>query len=230
MRIGTTGFALRFAAIVAAVLPLAACGGAGGSGKHASTKDMLAPPVTVRGIVTTVDGSKPDGCTLTGFNATSNAEIQNSTVGRDFAVVFASGAYFDGMRFEVKCPGYDLGYKSKIYSATEISDAGNRIKLGAVTVMTGIVHVSAMVVDETGAAPAGCSVGLYPAGKKEPVTTWPATGLFDGEFKIAEAGSMFTFEATCPGYARRGTSGVYSVQMIDMTKPDVRLRDLVVKR
>lgn len=43
-----------------------------------------------------------------------------------------------------------------------------------------------------------------------------------------QSGNMFTIEATCPGYAKRGTSGVYAANMVDAKTNSIRTRDLVV--
>lgn len=216
----------------AALLALSACGGGGGTGKGASMKDMLAPPIRVKGTVAVAGGADPEGCVLTAYNAKSNEQIKQFNVQRNFTVIFSTGALFDGLRFEAKCEGYEMAHRSKVYSPEKISSRKYKINLGEMIARSGIVHVSGRVVNESGKTPKGCSVGIYKAGVKKPLYSWPApgNGEYKGQFNITEAGDFFTFEATCPGYSKRGNSGVYGPDMIDEASSAVRTRDLVVRR
>ena len=223
-------FAKLSALLGVALLAVSACGGGGGTGTGVGMKNFVAPPVRVKGQIAAVGGASPEGCVLTAYNARSNEKIRQFDVARNFSVTFATGAVFDGLRFEATCEGYGLAHRSKIYSPDEVSARDFKVNLGEMVVRTGLVYVSGRVVNESGKTPKGCSVGIYKAGVKEPLRIWPAPGEYKGEFNITEAGNFFTFEATCPGYSKRGNSGVYGPDMIDGASPAVRTRDLVVQR
>ena len=220
-------------ALASAMLGLAACGGGGnssGDGKAAqATKALFAPAVKVKGSMVTATGDQANGCVLEIYNSVTNEKVRESTVSGRFSISFQNPANMDGLRFRGLCDGVEV-YKSPDYSSTKLSNMNWKVSLGEITVARGKVTVSGKVVDASGAAPAGCSVGVYPAAKKEPVASWPAAGRYSGEFDLAKSGNMFTIEATCPGYAKRGTSGVYAANMVDAKTNSIRTRDLVVAK
>jgi len=135
----------------------------------------------------------------------------------------------DGLKFQSVCDGQTI-FKSRDYSATRLSNMNWVVDLGEITVARGKIMIYGKIVDQAGGAPKGCSVGVYPAGKKEPVASWPATGKYNVEFDLARSGNMFTVEASCPGYAKRGTSGVLTAGMVIEGTSTISVRDLVVKK
>jgi hypothetical protein len=223
-------------ALVGALFGLAACGGGGGGGnssgdgKAAQTaKALFAPAVKVKGSMVTATGDQANGCVLEIYNVATGDRVKESTVSGRFSISFQDPANMDGLRFRGLCDGVEV-YRSRDYSADKLANMGWKVSLGEIMVARGAVTVSGRVVDEAGASPEGCSVGVYPAGRQEPVTSWPAAGDYSGAFELAQSGNMFTIEASCPGYAKRGTSGVYGPNMVDSETNSIRTRDLVVKK
>jgi hypothetical protein len=223
--------------MIAALLGLAACGGGGGGGgagdgdgKAAQvTKSLFAPAVKIKGSMVTPSGGQANGCVLEIYNIATGERVKESTVSGRFSIMFQNAANMDGLRFRGLCDGAEV-YKSPDYSANKLDSMKWKVSLGEIMVARGMVTASGKVLDESGAAPEGCSVGVYPAGKKEPVVSWPAAGNYHGEFDLVQTGNMFTIEASCPGYAKRGTSGVYAANMVDSETNSIRTRDLVVKK
>ena len=220
-------------ALVGALFGLAACGGGGnssGDGTAAQTaKALFAPMVKVKGSIVTSTGEQADGCALEIYNIATGERVTESTVSGRFSIMFQNAANLDGLRFRGLCDGIEV-YRSRNYSPNKLADMNWKVSLGEIMVVRGAVTVSGRVVDEAGASPKGCSVGIYPAGRQEPVVSWPAAGDYSGEFELAQSGNMFTVEASCPGYAKRGTSGVLAANMVDSKTNSIRTRDLVVKR
>lgn len=227
--------AFKAVAPLVALLGLAACGGGGGgadadNGKAAQTvKALFAPAVKVKGSMVTVTGDQANGCALEIYNAVTSEVVKRSDVSGRFSIIFQDAANMDGLQFRGVCDGYEV-YRSNNYQPGKLADMNWKVDLGEITVLRGMVTASGRVVNERGATPEGCSVGVYPVGKKKPVVSWPAAGKFSGEFDMAQAGNMFTIEASCPGYAKRGTSGVLAANMVDPANPGITTRDLVVKK
>ena len=227
-----TGF--KAMATIAALLGLAACGGGGGGsssgdGKAAqTTKALFAPAVRVKGKFVTPDGGQANDCVLEIYNIATGERVRETTVSGRFSISFQNPANMDGLRFRALCDGAEV-YKSTDYSANKLSNTKWKVNLGEITVARGMLTAYGNVMDESGAAPEGCSVGVYPVGKKKPVVSWPAADKFSGELDLAQSGNMFTIEATCPGYAKRGTSGVLTPDMVVQGTSTISVRDLVVK-
>lgn len=220
---------LRIAGLAAALSSLAACSASTSGSSGSGAKNFLAPAVSVKGSFKAADNGAPVDCKLKMFNLGNGklAKTFDVRAGSRFKVIFADGAVFDGMRFAVGCKNYPDS-NEKTYSADQLGDAGLKLDLGEFVVSTGLVKISGKVVNKSGATPKGCVVGLYKAGVKQPLASWPAPRNFAGEFRLSEAGEFFTFEATCPGYSKRGGSGVYGPFHFD--KGSAVTRDLVVKR
>lgn len=221
-------------AAVAAFTWLAGCGSsnrgnASGDTSAQAAKALFAPAVKVKGELLTSSGDQANGCVLETYNVATGKLVRKSTISGRFSIVIQDASNMDGLRFRGLCDGNEV-YRSTDYSASKLADMNWRVSLGKITVARGLVTVTGRVVDKNGTAPRDCSVGLYPAGKKQPIASWPATGEFRGEFDLAAAGNFFTFEASCPGYAKRGTSGVYGPQMVDSDTNSIRTKDLVVQK
>jgi hypothetical protein len=221
-------------AALAALSGLAGCGSgnqenASGDAGAQAAKALFAPAVKVKGEVLTAGGDQANGCVLEIYNVVTGELVRESTISGRFSIMIQDGSNMDGLRFRGLCDGTEV-YRSADYPASRLADMNWRVSLGKITVARGLVTVSGRVVDDSGTAPRDCSVGVYPAGKKEPLETWPASGDFHGEFDLADAGNLFTIEASCPGYAKRGTSGVYGPQMVDSDTNSIRTRDLVVQK
>lgn len=205
--------------------------GAGVASAQDSTvlKNFFAPSLRIKGTVATSDGGNPEGCKLEVFNRKRGNLVKTFEINARFTIYFSDAVVSDGVRFAVSCENYP-GAGEKVYSRRQLEAANFKIDTGAFTVAGGGIGVTGKVVDETGATPEGCSVGLYKAGQKVPLVSWDAPGTFAGTFDLAEAGGFFMFEASCPGYEKRGTSGVYTANAIDEGNPTIVTRDLVVKR
>lgn len=216
----------KTAAVVAIVLGF---GAAGAGAQDSSLKSLFAPSLRIKGTVATSDGGNPEGCKLEVFNKRRGNLVRTFEINSQFKIFFADTAISDGVRFAVSCENYP-GAEEKVYSRQQLEAVNFKINTGAFTVTGGGISVTGRVVDETGVTPEGCSVGLYKAGQKTPLVSWDAPGAFAGYFNLADAGGFFMFEATCPGYEKRGTSGVYSPNSIDTGNPAIVTRDLVVKR
>lgn len=226
-----TGF--KAMATIAALLGIAACGGGGsssGDGKAAQTaKALFAPAVKVKGTIVMPNGGQANDCVLEIYNIATGERVRETTVSGRFSISFQNPANMDGLRFRALCDGAEV-YKSADYSANKLSNTKWKVNLGAITVARGMLTAYGNVMDESGASPKGCSVGVYPAGKKKPVVSWPATGKYSNEFDLAQSGKMFTIEASCPGYAKRGTSGVLTSDMAVEGTSTISVRDLVVRK
>jgi hypothetical protein len=222
-------------ALASALFGLAACGGGGGGnasgdGKAAqTTKALFAPAVKIKGRLVTPSGDQANDCVLEVYNIVTDEKVKESTVSGKFSITFQNAANMDGLRFRGICDGQTV-YQSQDYRSSKLQNMKWKVNLGEITVARGMLTAYGKVMDESGAAPEGCSVGVYPAGKKEAVVSWPAAGKFSGELDLAQSGNMFTIEATCPGYAKRGTSGVLSPQMVVDGTTTISVRDLVVKK
>lgn len=226
-----TKFFMAFA-VPAALFGLVACSSSGrqppanGTAAQAA-KALFAPAVRVDGKMVDTTGEQANGCVLEIHNISTGKRVKESSVSGRFSILFQDAANMDGLRFRGLCDGIEV-YRSADYSAGRLSDMDWKVSLGEITVARGLVAVSGRVVDESGKTPEDCAVGVYPAGKEEPIASWRASGEYSGEFDIAQAGDFFTIEAQCAGYARRGTSGVYGPQMVDADTNSIRTRDLVV--
>lgn len=225
-----TGF--KAVAMIAALLGLAACGGGGsssGDGKAAQTaKALFAPSVKIKGKIVTQGGDLASGCTIEIYNIKTSELVKQSDVTGRFSISFQNPANMDGLKFRGICDGQQV-FQSADYSSGKLQSMKWKVNLGEIKVARGMLTAYGNVMDESGAAPEGCSVGVYPVGKKEPVVSWPAAGKFSGELDLAQSGNMFTIEATCPGYAKRGTSGVLTADMVVSGTSTISVRDLVVK-
>lgn len=222
-------------ALAGALFGLAACGGGGGGnssgdGRAAqATKALFAPAVKVKGSMVTPGGDQANGCVLEIYNIKTSERVKESTVSGRFSISFQNPANMDGLRFRGLCDGAEV-YKSTDYSADRLANMNWKVNLGEITVARGMLTAFGKVVDEAGAAPEGCSVGVYPAGRQEPVVSWPAAGKYSGQLDLAQSGKMFTIEASCPGYAKRGTSGVLTPDMVVGGTSTISVRDLVVRK
>lgn len=230
----TMRMAFKVAAPFVALLGIAACGGGNSGGgensKAAQTaKALFAPAVKVKGTIVMPNGDQANGCVLEIYNIATGERVRESTVSGRFSISFQNPANMDGLRFRGLCDGAEV-YKSTDYSATKLSNMKWKVDLGAITVARGMLTVYGNVVDQAGASPKGCSVGVYPVGKKKPVVSWPVAGKYSNEFDLAQAGKMFTIEASCPGYAKRGTSGVLTSDMAVEGTSTISVRDLVVRK
>ena len=216
-----------------ALLGIAACGGGGsssGDGKAARTaKALFAPAVKVKGTIVMPNGDRASGCALEIYNIKTKEMVKRSDVTGRFSITFQNPANMDGLKFRGICDDQTV-FQSTDYSATKLSNMQWKVDLGAITVARGMLTVYGNVVDQAGASPKGCSVGVYPVGKKKPVVSWPAAGKYSNEFDLAQAGKMFTIEASCPGYAKRGTSGVLTSDMAVEGTSTISVRDLVVRK
>jgi hypothetical protein len=221
-------------ALVGALFGLAACGGGGGNssgdGKAAQvTKALFAPAVKVKGKIVTPSGDQASGCVLEIYNIATGERVKESTVSGRFSIMFQNPASMDGLRFRGLCDGQQV-FQSADYSSGKLQSMNWKVSLGEITVARGMLTAYGRVRDESGAAPEGCSVGVYPAGGQKPVISWPAAGKFSGELDLAQSGNMFTIEASCPGYAKRGTSGVLTPTMVVSGTSTISVRDLVVRK
>lgn len=190
----------------------------------------------IKGTVTTPFGGHASGCELELSDIDDGKQFASLDVSGRFNMRYSSFAEYDsdrgayrGMRFHVSCPDHPVS-AARVFTDQQMAESNMTVQLGEIVVWDGDAYAHGKIVDQSGATRWGCFVGLYNPGNDRPPRTWITIGGFSEDLNLAEAGDQFTFEASCPGFARRGASKIFTIDMISPGNPEIALGNLVVGR